>query len=97
MSVLTLRLPDAIEAQLDFFAQREQTTKSALGRLALESFIAQKQRALELEEMVRSVSVMNSNAAVTSEMRAINQDFYAADNDAALVLHVAENTSDWWK
>lgn len=97
MSVLTLRLPDMIEAQLTFFAQREQTTKSSLCRLALESFIAQKQRELELEGMVQAVNVMKSTPAAIAEAKAINQDFYATDVEANRGLLLAESSGDWWK
>lgn len=97
MSVLTLRLPDIIEAQLDFFAKRDQTTKSALGRLALEAFIAQKQREVELEAMVHAVNAMNTTPAILSEMGAMNQDFYPADSEAQTVLLAAESPTTWWK
>ncbi len=97
MSVLTLRLPDIIEAQLDFFAKRDQTTKSALGRLALEMFIAQRQREIELEAMVLAASAMHTRPAALSEMVAINQDFYPTESDAQTVLLAAESPSIWWK
>ena len=97
MSLLTLRLPDMIEAQLAFFAQREQTTKSALGRLALEAFIAQKQRELELEAMFQAVNIMKSTPAALSEMEAMNQDFDATDVEAQQALQLAESSGTWWK
>jgi hypothetical protein len=97
MSVLTLRLPDIIEAQLDFFAKREQTTKSALGRLALEVFIAQKQREVELETMVQAVNTMNKTPEILSEMVAMNQDFYPTESEGQAFLLAPESAAAWWK
>lgn len=97
MSLITLRLPDIVEAQLAFFAQREQTTKSALGRLALETFIAQKQRELELEAMVQAVNVMKSTPAALSETEVMNQDFHSTDVEAQQASLVAESSGTWWK
>ncbi len=97
MSVLTLRLPDQIESQLEFFAQREQSTKSALGREALEQFLAMKKREMELESMVQAVQSLNENPAYQAEMVEINQAFYPSDSENTERLNVAENEADWWK
>jgi len=101
MGILTLRLPENLDARLSAMAKGENSSRSELARTALERFLREKDREKLLAEMVKAAQFLASDPEARAESLRIAEDFAYTDNEA---LDMAEGrkpgdpeSEKWWK
>lgn len=101
MGILTLRLPENLDARLNALSALENSSRSELARMALEKFLSEMEREKLLAGMAMAGRFLAQNPAARSESANLAEDFSLADSEA-LTLAEKRQPSDadsepWWR
>lgn len=82
MSVISLRLPDDLEAKLEEEARLTSRPRSELAREAIADYLARAERERFLASLEGAARGLALDAAAVAEARAVADDFLPLDNEA---------------
>lgn len=82
MSVISLRLPDALEEKLAREAQRANTARSEIARRAVAEYLERQERARLMAAFVAEARAAYADPDVRREALAVADEFAAADSEA---------------
>lgn len=82
MSVISLRLPDALEEKLAREAQRANTARSEIARRAVAEYLERQERERVMGEMVAAARALAADPAARAEALEIAADFLPLENEA---------------
>ncbi|WNB73934.1 MULTISPECIES: CopG family transcriptional regulator [Methylomonas] len=86
MPILSLRLPDDVEANLKAEAQLEGKSQSEMARLAITEYLARRERERFMAEMVAAARALANDPQARAEALQIAADFDAADDDLDRII-----------
>lgn len=93
MATVSLRIPDALDKQLEEEASRENKSRSELVRDAVTDYLTRKEKARFLEDFVAEARAGYANDAIRQDAQAVADDFLLVENEA-LDLPIDD---PWWK
>jgi predicted transcriptional regulator len=82
MSAMSLRLPDELDSRLTLEAELEGKPRSEVAREAIADYLAKRERARFMEELVAEARAGYTDAATRREARALAGDFLPVENKA---------------
>ena len=93
MTTVSLRIPDALDKQLEEEASRENKSRSELVRDAVTDYLARKEKERFMEGFVAEARAGYANADISQDARTIADDFLPVENETL------DSSTDekWWK
>lgn len=93
MTTVSLRIPDALDKQLEEEASRENKSRSELVRDAVTDYLGRKEKERFMKGFVAEARAGYTNADISQDAQAIADDFLPVENEA-----LDDSTDEkWWK
>ncbi|CAL1241064.1 CopG family transcriptional regulator [Candidatus Methylocalor cossyra] len=105
MSILSIRLPDELDRQLQEEARRAEKTRSELVRDIVAEYLVKQEKARFMAELVAAAKAMANDPEAVAESLEIAEDFFPLDNEALDIAEgrkpgepwPEETEGKWWK
>jgi len=105
MGAMSLRLPDELDTRLTLEAELEGKPRSEVAREAIADYLAKRERARFMEELVAEARAGYDDPAIRREAQALAEDFLLVENEAldrvedrgAGIPAPDDADGKWWK